>query len=83
MKKLFKGLWEHLKTKNKYNKKCIEVDMLKQDIQNLIIAKHQQKNTFELEKEVLEQEIVELQSTIVDLKKALSKSKSKSKKVEK
>lgn len=69
MKKLLKGIWEHIITRKKYNKKCIEVEMLKEDIERLRIEKRQQKNTFELEKEVLEQEIKELQEKIVELKK--------------
>ena len=69
MKKLLKGIWEHIITRKKYNKKCIEAEMLKEDIERLRIEKRQQKNTFELEKEVLEQEIKELQEKIVELKK--------------
>lgn len=69
MKKLLKGIWEHIITRKKYNKKCIEVEMLKEDIERIRIEKRQQKNTFELEKEVLEQEIKELQEKIVELKK--------------
>lgn len=69
MEKLLKGIWEHIITRKKYNKKCIEVEMLKEDIERLRIEKRQQKNTFELEKEVLEQEIKELQEKIVELKK--------------
>ena len=69
MKKLLKGIWEHIITRKKYNKKCIEAEMLKEDIEGLRIEKRQQKNTFELEKEVLEQEIKELQEKIVELKK--------------
>lgn len=69
MKNLLKGIWEHIITRKKYNKKCIEVEMLKEDIERLIIEKRQQKNTFELEKEVLELDIKELQKKIVELKK--------------
>lgn len=69
MKNLLKGIWEHIITRKKYNKKCIEVEMLKEDIERIRIEKRQQKNTFELEKEVLEQEIKELQEKIVELKK--------------
>lgn len=69
MKNLLKGIWEHIITRKKYNKKCIEVEMLKEDIERLRIEKRQQKNTYELEKEVLEQEIKELQEKIVELKK--------------
>ena len=69
MKKLLKGIWEHIITRKKYNKKCIEAEMLKEDIEGLRIEKRQQKNTFELEKEVLEQEIKKLQEKIVELKK--------------
>ena len=69
MKNLLKGIWEHIITRKKYNKKCIEVEMLKEDIERLRIEKRQQKNTFELEKEVLEQEITELQQEIIKLRK--------------
>lgn len=69
MKNLLKGIWEHIITRKKYNKKCIEVEMLKEDIERIRIEKRQQKNTYELEKEVLEQEIKELQEKIVELKK--------------
>ena len=69
MKNLLKGIWEHIITRKKYNKKCIEVEMLKEDIERLRIEKRQQKNTFELQKEVLEDEIKELQNKIIELKK--------------
>lgn len=69
MKNILTNLYEHIITKRKYNKLLLANEILREDNERLTIEKKQQKNTFELEKEVLEQEITELQQEIIKLRK--------------
>ena len=53
--KIGKAIYEHLKTKRKYNTKCIEAEALKEDIKKRDILMNEQKTTFEEKRKVWEE----------------------------
>lgn len=75
-----KAIYEHLITKPKYNKKCLEVDTLKEDIARLNIRMNEQKNIFDEQKTVWTEELRKQEEEIIKLKKKLSRTKEKTKK---
>lgn len=75
MNKLIKAIYIHLITKPKYNKKCLEVDMLKLDIKNILIEQHEEENIHKIEKQVWEQKLKEQEEKIIEFKKKQMKNK--------
>ena len=71
MSSLGKAIYEHLITKKKYNRKCIELDVAKEDIQRHILLKAEQKKLFNEEKEIWEQRLKEQEEQIIKLKKQI------------
>ena len=72
---LIKAIYVHLITKPKYNKKCLEVDMLKLDIKNILIEQHEQEIAHKKEKEIWEKALKEQEEEIIRLKKRKAKKK--------
>lgn len=83
MSSLGKAIYEHLITKKKYNRKCIELDVAKEDIQRHILLKAEQKKLFNEEKELWEQTLKEQEEEIIKLKKKLVKVKNENKEISK
>lgn len=68
---LTKGIWEHLKTKKKYNAKCIECDALKIDITKRDILMNEQKEMFNSKKQEWDKTLKEQEDEIIKLKKKI------------
>lgn len=76
---LKKALYEHLKTKKKYNTKCIEAEALKEDIKKRDILMNEQKNTFNSKTAVWEETLKAQEQEIIKLKKKIVKLKEENK----
>ena len=72
-----KAIYVHLITKPKYNKKCLEVDTLKEDIARLNIKMNEQKVMFEAKRQEWEDELRKQEKQIIRLKKKLINKESK------
>lgn len=72
-----KAIYVHLITKPKYNKKCLEVDTLKEDIARLNIKMNEQKVMFEAKRQEWEEELKKQEKQIIRLKKKLINKESK------
>ena len=80
MKKFIKGIWEHLKTKKKYNTLNIKYEASKQDRRDAETRYEIKKRIWEIKEREYESALKEQEDQIIELKKKLNK---KSKKVEK
>lgn len=72
-----KAIYVHLITKPKYNKKCLEVDTLKEDIARLNIKMNEQKVMIEAKRQEWEEELKKQEKQIIKLKKKLINKESK------
>lgn len=72
-----KAIYVHLITKPKYNKKCLEVDTLKEDIARLNIKMNEQKVMIEAKRQEWEDELRKQEKQIIRLKKKLINKESK------
>lgn len=72
---LTKRIFEHLITKPKYNKKCIECDALKMDITKRDILMNEQKEIFNSRRQEWDKTLKEQESEIIKLKKKIVKMK--------
>ena len=67
--KLIKNIFEHLKTKKKYNTLEIKLIGAREDIERLGVEKNTQKRIFDIKKEVWEKALKEQEEEIIKLKK--------------
>ena len=63
-----KALWEHLKTRKKYNTLSIKLDGAREDIERLSVEKKTQKRIFEIKQAIWEQALKEQEEEIIRLK---------------
>lgn len=74
-----KALWEHLKTKRKYNTLLLKYEVAREDLEKKTVELNTQRRINLKEKEIWEQKLKELEEEIIKLKKRGVKSVSKSK----
>ena len=79
MKDLIKGLWEHLKTRKKYNTLLLKYEVAREDLEKKQVELNTQKRINSKEKELWEQKLKEQELEIIELKKRGVKRVSKSK----
>ena len=72
---MIKKLFEHLITKGKYNTKCIEAEALKEDIAHLNILMKEKDDTFKIQEEVWEEQLIKQTKEIIKLKKLMKNQK--------
>lgn len=76
---LRKAIWEHLKTKKKYNTLLLKYDVLQEDLEKKIIELNAQKRINQKEKEIWDQKLKEQEEEIIKLKKRKINASNKSK----
>ena len=64
-----KALYEHLKTKRKYNTLLLKYEVAREDLEKKQVELNTQKRINLKEKEIWEQRLKELQEEIIELKK--------------
>ena len=72
---LRKGIWEHLKTRKKYNTLEIKLIGAREDIERLGIEKNTQKRIFDIKKEAWEKALKRQEEEIIKLKEEIKKLK--------
>ena len=75
MGKLFKNLYEHLKTKKKYNTLQLKYDTKCEELENKIIELSTERNIRKIEREKFEETIKEYMDKIQKLKEKNKKEK--------
>lgn len=68
-----KAIYEHLITKQKYNRKSLEVDVLKEDIARLKIQMKEQEKVFEIKKAIWKETLKAKEEEIIKLKRRNAK----------
>lgn len=63
------AIWEHLKTKKKYNTLLLKYEVAREDLEKKTLELNTQKRINLKEKEIWEQRLKELQEEIIELKK--------------
>lgn len=86
MDKLFKGVWEHLKTRKKYNTLLLKYEVAREDLERKQVELNTQKRINLKEKELWETKLKEQEEKIIELKqkgvkKNVSNTKTRSVKV--
>ena len=69
MGKLFKNLYEHLKTKKKYNTLLLKYEVAREDLEKKQVELNTQKRINLKEKEIWENKLKEQEEQIIELKK--------------
>ena len=64
-----KAIYEHLITKQKYNRKSLEVDVLKEDIARQKIRMKEQEKIFEIKQAIWEETLKDQEEEIIKLKR--------------
>lgn len=64
-----KALWEHLKTKKKYNTLLLKYEVAREDLEKKQVELNTQKRINLKEKELWEQKLKEQEEEIIELKK--------------
>lgn len=82
MNKLFKNLYEHLKTRKKYNTLMIKYEGAKEDIERLTVQRDTERRVHQIRKEEWEKALKEQEEQIIELKRRRIKNDSNSKKKE-
>lgn len=80
MNNLSKAIWEHLKTKKKYNTLLLKYEVAKEDLEKKINELNTQKRINQKEKEIWEQKLKEQEEEIIKLKRRKNASSSSKKK---
>lgn len=80
MKKLFKNLYEHLKTRKKYNTLLLKYEVAREDLEKKQVDLNTQKRINLKEKEIWEQKLKEQEEQIIELKRRKVRNDSNSKK---
>jgi len=68
-----KAIYEHLITKPKYNRKSLEVEVLKEDIARLKIQMKEQEKAFDIKKTIWEETLKDQEEEIIKLKRRNAK----------
>lgn len=71
-----KALWEHLKTKKKYNTLLLKYEVAREDLEKKQVELNTQKRINLKEKEIWEQKLKEQEEEIIKLKKRRTKNAS-------
>jgi hypothetical protein len=69
---LFKGVWEHLKTRKKYNRVCLLLEEKKEDISRLNMKINTMENQHETQKEEWEEKLKKLTKENIKLKEEIA-----------
>lgn len=80
MKKLFKNLYEHFKTKKKYNTLLLKYEVAREDLEKKQVELSTQKRINLKEKEIWEQKLKEQEEQIISLKNEITELKRRKKK---
>ena len=83
MNKLFKNLYEHLKTRKKYNTLLLKYEVAREDLEKKQVELNTQKRINLKEKEIWEQKLKEQEEQIIELKRRKIRNDSNSKKEQK
>ena len=73
MNNLSKAIWEHLKTKKKYNTLLLKYEVAREDLEKKQVELNTQKRINLKEKEIWEQRLKEQEEEIIKLKKRRTK----------
>ena len=76
MNNLTKAIWEHLKTKKKYNTLLLKYEVAREDLEKKQVELNTQKRINLKEKEIWEQKLKEQEEEIIKLKKRRTKNAS-------
>ena len=76
MNNLSKAIWEHLKTKKKYNTLLLKYEVAREDLEKKQVELNTQKRINLKEKEIWEQRLKEQEEEIIKLKKRRTKNAS-------
>ena len=76
---LSKAIWEHLKTRKKYNTLLLKYEVAREDIEKKQVELNTQKRINLKEKEIWEQKLKELEEEIIKLKRRKNASSSSKK----
>lgn len=79
MNNLSKAIWEHLKTKKKYNTLKLKYEVLQEDYEKKIAELNTEKRIHLKRQEIWEQKLKDQEEEITKLKKRKSNASSKSK----
>lgn len=79
MRKLFKNLYEHLKTKKKYNTLLLKYEVAKEDLEKKQVELSTQKRINLKKQEVWEKKLTEQEEEIIKLKEEIKNIKRKRK----
>lgn len=82
MGKLFKNLYEHLKTKKKYNTLKLKYEVSREDLEKKQVELNTQKRIYLKRQETWENSLKEQEEEIIKLKEEIKKLKSKRKKAD-
>ncbi len=80
MNNLSKAIWEHLKTRKKYNTLLLKYEIAKEDLEKKQIELNTQKRINLKEKEIWETKLKELEEEIIKLKRRKNASSNSKKK---
>lgn len=80
MSSFSKAIWEHLKTKKKYNTLLLKYEVAREDLEKKQVELNTQKRINQKEKEIWEQKLKEQEEEIVKLKRRKNASSSSKKK---
>lgn len=69
MNNLSKAIWEHLKTKKKYNTLLLKYEVAREDLEKKQVELNTQKRINAKEKEIWEQKLKEQEQEIIKLKR--------------
>lgn len=75
MKKFCKAIWEHLKTRRKYNSLMIKYETVKEDLEKKQVELNTQRRIFMKKQDIWEQTLKDQEEEIIKLKKRKSKTK--------
>ena len=80
MNNLSKAIWEHLKTKKKYNTLLLKYEVVKEDLEKKTVELNTEKRIHLKRQEVWETKLKELEEEIIKLKRRKNASSSSKKK---
>lgn len=79
MKNLSKAIYEHLKTKKKYNTLKLKYEVAREDLEKKQVELNTEKRIHLKQKEIWEQSLKKQEQEIIDLKKEIKNLKAKKK----
>ena len=75
-----KAIYEHLITKPKYNRKCLELEIAKEDKEKMREQRDTAKRVHQIQKQEWEKALIEQEQEIIKLKKRKTKNVANNKK---